>query len=264
MLFRSLDGCFDVQVLSTGLARLDDAIGGGLAKGRLYGLAARTKGYKTTVMLTVAANLALRGVPVAWMAVELGREKVGRRLWATMTGVRPAELERREPQAVMAVHRWREQNGDPPIWIRDCGGAEWPEIVAAIEEMIEARRVRVVFLDYWQIVAGGQGNRPAYLAEIAKGLAALAVTNKVAVVCAAQLHDDGRTCWGESLEQSADWFGTIQLGLKVLRPDLSPVSVQQLWIKTKLHRDGDRIDAGSEADPAFVVDPRGPRIVEAL
>jgi replicative DNA helicase len=257
-----LDGVFDVDILSTGLPRLDEALGGGLHRGRLYALGARTKGYKTTVLLSIGAWLALRRVPVGWIAVELGREKVGRRLWSTIVGVRPAELERREPQAVLAVHRWREANGDPPFWIRDCGALEWPGIEAAIVELIETRQVRVVVVDYWQIIPGGHGNRPAYLAEIAKGLAALAVAHKVTILVAAQLHEDGRTCWGESLEQSADWFGTIHVGQKVLWPDISPAPVPQVWVATKLNRDGERVDAGSETDAPFVIDPRGPRVVE--
>lgn len=72
----------ETLVHSTGLRPLDDVMKGGLHAGRSYCIAARPAQGKTTLLGTIAYHLNKAGVPTLFMATEMGKNQIAKRLLA--------------------------------------------------------------------------------------------------------------------------------------------------------------------------------------
>ena len=64
---------------STGLSKLDNAMGGGLYAGKAYGLQARKKIGKTILLGTISYNLNLLGTKHLWVTAEMNDQELEQR-----------------------------------------------------------------------------------------------------------------------------------------------------------------------------------------
>ncbi|MGV9895815.1 DnaB-like helicase C-terminal domain-containing protein [Streptomyces tendae] len=103
----------------TGLAALDDILGGGLRPGRITVVAARTAMGKSMLALAMARNCALRqGRPAQVVSLEMSNQGLLERTLAAETGVLTEKLRRRtlEPSDFALLHafdRLGDRSGGP-------------------------------------------------------------------------------------------------------------------------------------------------------
>ncbi|HHN79173.1 MAG TPA: replicative DNA helicase, partial [Phycisphaerales bacterium] len=187
----------------TGFADLD-ALLGGLTPGEFHILAARPSMGKTGLALNMAEQIAAGGcdpwgrpesdpVPVAFFSLEMGRESLMHRMVAARSGVDATTIARGglsldDAERVLTAHTALRPL---PIHIDDGSGLTAAQIAGRTRRLVERHGVRVVFIDYLQLIASPSGkreNRQVEVSDISRQIKAMARRHNIAVVCLAQLN----------------------------------------------------------------------------
>jgi replicative DNA helicase len=177
------------RFLATGLSDLDRMLSG-IEPSDLLILAARPAMGKTSLALTIAANVARRGKSVGIFSLEMSKEQLTNRILSSAAVVdgwklRAGKLTTLEADNVAAV---MERDADLPIYIVDTAG------LTALELRSRARRLKAthgldfIVVDYLQLMAGtNPNNRVQEVSEISRSLKALARELNVPILCLSQL-----------------------------------------------------------------------------
>lgn len=202
----------------TGYVKLDD-ITGGLKPCELTVIAARPSVGKSALALNMAMNIGQADVPVAFMSVEMGRNALGERALARESGINgttlhhPKRLGEAAKETMRAAVKQFEVAKN--IIIDDCDSLTIERIEAKARCLVNRHHVRVLFVDYLQLVQAEGDSRVEAVGKISGGLKAIAKRMNLAVVAMSQLNrqaetrDDKRPRLADlresgSIEQDAD------------------------------------------------------------
>ncbi len=180
-----------ISGLETGYIEIDD-LTGGFQKQNLIILAARPGVGKTALALNVAQNVALEdNVPVAIFSLEMSREALAQRLLCSVARVDLGLARSGRLSSTMwrllteAVNRL----SAAPIFVDDSPTLNILEIRAKARRIKARRNVRLIVVDYLQMVHGygRYENRQTEIAAVSSFLKALAKELDVPVLACAQL-----------------------------------------------------------------------------
>lgn len=176
--------------LLTGFPDLD-AIIGGFHLGELILIAGRPGMGKSSFALNLARHLAEVGTPIAFFSFEVSRTQVGKNLMACASKTNAKNL-RDGMLSAQDFQSLTEQLGplaSLPIYIRDPSLMKVMELKAELAKLIRSKNVKVVFVDYLQLMDAGikTENREKEIAFISRNLKAMAKEFKVAMVALSQL-----------------------------------------------------------------------------
>lgn len=183
--------------ISTGLYDLDYLLGaGGLHAGHLVIIGARTSVGKTALAISMAINIARRGTPVAFVTNEQPGPELTRRLLSGESGVAHSKV--RSPRGITSEDADRmsaamERMAKWPLHIIDASGWTTSHIRGTVGRLARTAGIKVVFLDYLQLVqpdAPSRTSREQDVATISRATKRLAMELGVAVVALAQLSRD--------------------------------------------------------------------------
>lgn len=217
-----------VSGLPTGFRDLDSATSG-LHRGDLTVIGGRPSMGKTSFALNIAAHLACeKGVPVGVFSLEMSKRALIKRLLCSEARlpyhrIRSGDVEQEEFERLSRAAGLVNQ---APLPIDDQASMTVLEVRSRARRMVELEGVQAVIVDYIQYLegAGDEENRQREIAEISRGLKALAKELNVAVIAISQLsrapekRDMGRPRMADlrnsgAIEQDAD------LILFVYRPE---------------------------------------------
>ncbi|MBC7464846.1 MAG: replicative DNA helicase [Bdellovibrio sp.] len=182
----------DVTGVPTGFAELDKMTAG-FHGGELIIIAARPSMGKTAFSLNVASHMALRAKKtVAYFSVEMGKEAVMMRLLAAEAKINMGELRNGRiqdsswPKLIQAAGSISEAN----LFIDDTAGISPFEIRARCRRLKATHGLDCIMIDYLQLMDLKQKveSRERAVAEISKGLKAIAKEMKVPIIALAQLN----------------------------------------------------------------------------
>lgn len=142
-------------ILSTGLADLDRALGGGLEMGEFVVIGGRPSQGKTAVGLQILDNLAEGGLKTAFISEEMTPEKIGARSLKRLTSLPEADWvdHAKEIRAALASHF----GGRTPTVVTNSLGRT-SLVIAEIERLHRTQGLDAVCVDYVQLLKGrGQG-----------------------------------------------------------------------------------------------------------
>ena len=184
--------------IPTGYDTLDMAMTGGLTPGMLFILAARPSIGKTALALNMAANIALRGdgqTAVGIFSLEMSAQQLVMRLITAHTRInvsRWAYSATPSPADVVTVRDACATIGNSKIVIDDTGGIDILELRAKARRMVEKDHVKVIFVDYLQLITINTGNRNTSreneVARVSGALKALAKELQIPIVVLSQLN----------------------------------------------------------------------------
>lgn len=206
--------------ISTGFPGLDSVLGGGLFPGELVVVGARPSCGKTSLARGIARNIARRGTPVWFASLEVPDESVFRDLVVDYAEV-PAQVLRSKQlspdqaaRVLEATDRLNHELGHTLLMDDDVHDLQ--SILATARSQVRRKGVKVMFLDYLQLVdvPGSKSEREA-VGLTSKLVKRLARTAGIAVVALAQLNREadkrsqGRPSLSDlkesgSIEQDAD------------------------------------------------------------
>jgi replicative DNA helicase len=179
--------------VSTGIAPLDRLLNGGLRPGKLYGIAARPSVGKSAAGRYMGLNTARLGHATLLLSQEMPSDEVADCIVAQVAGIDGERLQTgrfsdtdndwgRLADAIDEARDW-------PFYVDDQGGLRLSDIRAKARAV---KGLRVLILDYLQLSRSTLKNATTndQVAEISKGLKALAMEMKIAVIVLSQLNRD--------------------------------------------------------------------------
>jgi len=175
----------------TGFYELDE-ITSGLHKSELIIIAGRPSMGKTALGLNIAEHMAFEAnIPVLFFSLEMSRAALAERVLCGRARVDGHRLRKARigPQDVANLQRAASQMTDKPLLVDDTPGLTIMEMRARARIMHRKHRIRAVFVDYLQLMhSPGKESRQMEVAEISRGLKALAKDLDVPVIAMAQLN----------------------------------------------------------------------------
>lgn len=180
--------------LPTGFIQLD-RMTSGLHPGTLIILAARPAMGKTAFALSIARNMAVDyNIPVAIFSLEMTRVELAMRLISGESGIDGRRIKSGQlPNWEKEMMYQRSQRlSEAPIYIDDTPQLSIFELRAKCRRLKTSHNIRMVFIDYLQLMTGGgdnsrNGNREQEISYISRQLKALSKELEVPVLALSQL-----------------------------------------------------------------------------
>lgn len=177
------------RAIPTGIAPLDRLLNGGLRPGKVYGIAARPSVGKSSAARTIGLNAARLGHPVLLLSQEMQQDEVADCVLAELGGIDGSRLQ----SASLEDADWErlsdaaEAAMSLPFSVDEQGGLRLADMRAKARSV---RGLRVLILDYLQLSTSTLKNATTndQIAEISKGLKALAMELSIPVVVLSQLN----------------------------------------------------------------------------
>jgi replicative DNA helicase len=175
--------------LPTGVPVLDQMTRG-MQPAELFMVGARTGVGKSAFMLQTAIANARVGNGVLIFSLEMTQEQIFRRIFASIAGVAFCRV--RDPkwateQEMSGIRYAASQVTDWPLQIDPSGAMHGDQIVAKARHAIRRRGVKLVAVDYAQIVPADGRDERLRVAAVSRGLTRLAKDEGVPVLLLSQL-----------------------------------------------------------------------------
>ncbi len=178
--------------LASGYHQLDE-ITSGFQDGEMIILAARPSMGKTSMLLNIAEHMAVVDkVPVAVFSMEMSKEQLAQRMLASHARF---DL-RRMRRGMISAEDWTNLQlaaGDleaSPMYVDDSAELTILQLRAKARRLAASHEIKCIFIDYLQLMTyhGRADSRQAQIAEISRGIKALARELNVPIIAAAQLN----------------------------------------------------------------------------
>jgi len=237
--------------ISTGMSKLDKAMGGGLYPSKAYGLQARKKIGKTILMGSISYNLNEAGVPHLWLACEMSdfeleQRHLGRALKRNSLDFLSDNEDNLSDEVLMY-----QVTAPDNIYYANVPGLSIPEFTEAVERAVKDHGIRGFFLDYLQLVRGS-GDRVEHLENVSNAVVSLVKDLNIWAVVAAQLNQEDNTRGGEGMLLAFDQVYSLR------RPKFS----EGAWLEMKESRYTPYMNIGSEKSPGLILEMNGPHFCE--
>jgi replicative DNA helicase len=238
---------------STGLMKLDSAMGGGLMKNKLYGFAARKKVGKTILAATLSYNLSQRGIKHLFICAEMSAKEVHQRILARATNSYESAFRSEYGQSQIFQNKLVQAivESKKSTFFEDKPGIRFEELQQIIPLYAVRYKIQGFILDYWQLVGGKPKNKSTseHLDEIAQWLATVCRKYGIWGVVMAQINQDGNTRGSEGLRLAADQVYEIH------RKDISAPCA---WMEMMETRYTPWTNIGSDMEPGLFMNEKGP------
>ena len=174
--------------METGMRIFDTR--GGLQGGDLVIIAAETSQGKSTLATTLAYNMSVRNIPVAYYSLEMSATQLTARMVA-----KPCNMNSRD-----ILYKTFSQDDyakfydttatlrDLPVYFDEKNKRDFLRLCTSIRASVRKRGIRVAFIDYLQIFANDRAeNREQAIADMARQLKNLATELNICIVALSQL-----------------------------------------------------------------------------
>lgn len=165
--------------------------------GNMHIIAARPGDGKTAMATCLLEQWAVKKeLPCLFISLEMSREQLGARFMAQMSGVPLGFIlgaEKREPTTAEreALEAAAVRMGEGKFWIEDRAGLTYRQVVGCMRRHVAKNKVKVVFVDYIQLVRGiGNEDNFTRLENTSLALTEAAKSLGVVLVALAQFNRD--------------------------------------------------------------------------
>ncbi len=223
----------DEAILKTGLTKLD--FHSPLWQSDMPLISGERKSGKSMLALSIALNVAKTGSGVGYYSLEDSRKKVIDRLLSAISRIPMHKQDHVKHLSQEEISRSVKGAGELktlPIYIRDSI-YELNQILVSARELKSSKNIRLVVIDYAQLVKPGlqkDRNREQEVAHISRSFRLLAMELEIPIILLSQLNMDGYTRESRSLEQDATAMW------KISGDDTEP---NKRWIEIPWQRNGE-------------------------
>ena len=194
---------------------------GGMERGELMIIAGRNSNGKTSFALCCAVGVAQRGDAVGIFSLEMTNAQLGARILSLTTGVNGEHIK----TARLNTEEWDAMIGADdslPIYFDEVRSADIDIVIANIKAMVAQHAVKVVVIDYLQLLRSRERERHQQMASIAHRLETLSKQLEICIVLLSQLRrnvDKDPTPRLEELKESGDIADAADSVYLVYRPE---------------------------------------------
>lgn len=158
--------------------------------GDLVIIAGETSMGKSTLATTIAYNMAVNGIPSAYYSMEMSAKQLAARIIARQTRVSSSTTlyDKLSDDEFGRVYDCTLSLKGLPIYFDEDSKSSIMRILGSAHRMVRMYGVKVIFIDYLQILANGHGdNREQLIGDISRDLKRFAVETDTVVVALSQL-----------------------------------------------------------------------------
>ncbi|MFA6057272.1 MAG: replicative DNA helicase [Taibaiella sp.] len=177
----------------TGLRSID-RVTLGLSAPDFIVMAGGTGEGKSTLALQAAMEIGINEDPVAVFNLEMKNRQI---IWKVFSSLIDEEVKtirqgKLSPEKWILLHKViNEKLANANIYLHDQGGLSIMELCSIVRTMVAKRGVKIVFIDYLQLIRGGSeksfGTREAEVGYISRTLKALGMELNICIVALSQL-----------------------------------------------------------------------------
>ena len=238
-----------------------DRVTQGWQKSDLIILAARPSVGKTAFSLNLARNAAVEyNMPVAFFSLEMSADQLGKRLITTESGLPGEKI---KGGVKLEDYEWEQLEyklkglASAPLYIDDTPGIPVMEFRAKAKRLVKQKGVRLIVVDYLQLMQGPaelRGMREQEVAAISRTLKATAKELNVPIIALSQLSRNAVQRTGgtgkpqlSDLRESGSIEQDADMVIFIHRPDFvgmseDPADREKAYIVIAKHRNGEVCD----------------------
>ena len=184
----STDG---ITGITTGYKELDDFTNGWQPTDLVIVGGASSMG-KTSFAVSLAYNATLANIPTAIFSYEMSATQIIQRIVSIQSGIKQHWMNKGALDAaeVKKIDNAIDQIEKSPLIIDDCNDTSLTYLMAKIKQYVHSNKVKLVMVDYLQLVSAGtgkSGNREQEVAKVARGLKNLAKELGISIMALSQL-----------------------------------------------------------------------------
>lgn len=241
--------------VSTGIAKLDEAMDGGFYNGKIYGFAARKKIGKTILAGTISHNLNMQAVKHLFICGEMSNEEIQQRVLSRVLDVYPSAFRTEYGRTSKFSKDIADYAIKMPrnVLYKNAPGLTFSELRTMLSVAVDRHGVRGFILDYWQLVGGKSKSQSeaSHLDEVAQYLADFCRKRNVWGMVMAQINQEGNTRGGEGMRLAFDQVYHIRA------PEDDP-SNSGRYLEMMETRYTKWMNIGSEMQPGLRLKEKGP------
>lgn len=176
-------------MIPTGIKEIDDR--GGLQRGDFDVFAAESSQGKTSLLMTIAENAGISGVPSMIFSMEMQSSQIAARLASHRAKISSGVIQYKKLSDFQMndLDQALRQTDELPIYFDDESTISFDSIVASIRLNVPRLGVKLVGIDYLQILAsvGNISNQEQFLGYVARKFKNLAKEMQICIVALSQL-----------------------------------------------------------------------------
>jgi replicative DNA helicase len=181
-----IDGKIEFVGVPSGFTLLD-RLTGGFMKGQLTIIAGRTSMGKTAVAVQIAKNAAELGHGVGFFSMEMSGDELAQRFLSNVSDYTNVDLTRGRCEMKTLC-----DSSNPllelGIFIDDTSNISLIELRAKARRLIHRHSIKLIIVDYLQLMKSTGQNREQEVSSISRGLKAIAKDNDIPVIALSQLN----------------------------------------------------------------------------
>lgn len=242
--------------ISTHIARLDKALGGGFRPGQVYAVAARPGSGKTMIAGTISHNLNHSGVKHLFICAEMGDEEIHSRSVARSANCTVEALDEMRTHATYCATR------DPGnVVYQSDSFLTFEALKTYVLGAVNKHKITGFILDYFQLVRGVQkgGNLVFHLEEVAQWIAAICKKHQIWGLVLSQMNKEGGSRWGDSMEMA---FTNLFYLHRVNEAGEADKTSNLAWLEMEKCRHTKFMHVGSAVNPSLIINGNGPYFEE--
>lgn len=175
----------------TGLDRLDK-LTNGFQKSDLIIIAGRPSMGKTAFAVSILIEPAIvQKIPIAFFSLEMSKEQVVSRVQSILSEINVSKIVKKQltEQEIDHIDRRCLELMNSPLYIDDSANISILELKTKARKLVRETGVRMIVVDYLQLMRSGMKtfNREQEIAEISKGLKAIAKELDIPIIALSQL-----------------------------------------------------------------------------
>lgn len=230
-------------------AKLDDCLGGGVARGELAVLLAPPARGKTSYLCAIGAAAANSGKSVLHITLEISTARAARRYDSALTGLKLSEL-KMNPNTVAAARKKVKANGGA-IYIKDWSyHATSPADIRGLVRGMRAhgKQVDIIIIDYLELLEPDQGqtfNRREQrhvFGALGKQVRAAAVGLEVPIVTAWQVNREGSDLHNVELKHVSESWDIIKHADQILSLNQTDAEQAEQVMRIRVLKQRDNTD----------------------
>lgn len=176
--------------IPTGLTSLDRILNG-LQNKKLMILAGRPGQGKTTLMISIARNMAIYFKKrVAIFSLEMGEDELWKKIISDLTDIQYARLNNKITDEWSIIESAQRQLEGIDLFIDDSPSISIFDLRAKARRLKMKKDIEIIFIDYLQLMSGNKekGTRELEISSISRGLKILSKELNIPIVCISQLN----------------------------------------------------------------------------
>jgi len=206
-----------IDVVSTGMPRLDAAMGGGIRRGTFIGIGGDQKAGKSTLLGSIAYNLTVgaeeRGVevePLVYLCLEMKPETQLQRLMGRYMGMNSEAftdpVTRAQPWFKRKAQEAQEALRGKGLFFAARPRMTLDDLKGTLARIGLSKKFRGAMVDYVQLVGGKRSktSMAEHLDDVNQTIAETCVNTGLWVMAAAQLNSEGKVRGGSGLNAACD------------------------------------------------------------